>query len=113
MSPVRARARELHAQHHADRPGKTCRDCVMAASWLIDGRERGHPRARRGDELSTAVSAADLVDTRHRGRIVQTPGHRGYLRSAQWTEDRRGVHVSTATGVATYLPGHRFLVWGP
>jgi hypothetical protein len=84
----------------------------MAASWLIKGRVRGHPRPLRAGEDSETICARDLLDDRFIGRIVQTPGHRGYLRSAQRTA-KGGIHVCTASGVAVYPPDQPFRAWGP
>lgn len=112
IGPIGLRARELHARHHADRRGVSCADCRTAASWLIRGRERGVPRARRATEPAQRVSAAELPGGEDYGRIVQTLGHRGYLRYAAVQPDGR-VYVCTASGVATYPVETTFFVWGP
>jgi len=112
VSAVSERARELHAQHHPGDGHVTCAGCRMAASWLIVGRERGVPRARRAGEAVDRIVAAELlIGSEYVGRIIQTPGHRGYFRNAQRADS--GVYVCTASGVSTYPPDTPFLVWGP
>jgi len=111
IGPVGRKARELHAAHHPDDPGVSCYGCRMAASYLIEGRVYAFPRARRSGEQVLTV-AADALSTAEHGRIVQTPGHRGYLRSTELTA-KGNVHVATTSGVAVYPPNQPFSVWGP
>lgn len=108
MKPETELARALHRRDW--HPGVNCPDCRTAGRALVHGRQRV-PRARRADERAQTLRADQLVLEEHRGRIVQTPGHRGYLRHVQpeWT----GVYVCTTSGVATYPPDTEFAVWGP
>lgn len=115
MRAVTKLARDLHARHHNDDVEHiTCYGCRMAANWLIQGRERGVPRAANKDDFVQALRADDLLDRdRFFGRIIQTIGHRGYFRSAQRLDTSGGIHVATATGAAVYPPYQSFHAWGP
>jgi hypothetical protein len=111
IGPVGILSRQLHARHHSD-GHVNCPDCRKAATALLGTGSGRVPRAKRAGEREERVTAHDLRRPEFVGRIVQIPGHRGYLRSAE-QDGSIGVRVYSSTGVATYLASDRFIVWGP
>jgi hypothetical protein len=101
---------DLHARFRHEGRSTACKGCEQAARALLGSAGRV-PRARRSGEPVEHLTAAELDKAKHFGRIIQTPGHRGYLRHTE--PEGRGVYVCTTSGVCTYPPDTLFSVWGP
>jgi hypothetical protein len=90
---------------------RDCDDCRKAARQLLGPGSHRPPRPARNGERVLELRADQLTLSDHHGRIVQTPGHRGYLRFVGPEGD--GIDVLTTVGTAVYPPDQPFLVWGP
>lgn len=103
---------KIHARaQHLFEPAKDCTGCRKAAAQLLGSGSHRPPRAIRNGERVERLRADQLTLSDHHGRIVQTVGHRGYLRHVQ--PEGSGIYVCTTVGVAAYPPDTEFVVWGP